>query len=50
MNPLAQLKQELGIETGDPREDMKKLNEWKKSKKLIGVSNADILKKGLHKK
>ena len=50
MNPLAKLKKELSIDTGNKKEDMKKLVEWKKSKKLVGVSNTDILKKELHKK
>lgn len=50
MPPLEQLKKELGINTGKAKDDMAKLNEWKKSKKLTGVSNEVILKKGLHKK
>jgi hypothetical protein len=50
MQPLAQLKKELGIDTGKPKDDMKKLNEWKKSHKLTGVDNEVILRKGLHKK
>ena len=47
MEPLAQLKKELGINTGNARDDMKKLNEWKKGKKLVGVSNSAILKQKL---
>lgn len=50
MQPLEQLKKELGINTGKAKEDMQKLNEWKKARKLTGVSNAVILKKGLYKK